>query len=89
MKFTPSRLAVLAAATAALLVACGGSGGDDATPPAEDTTQVPSSVTASVQNWFKFAAALMPMDDSTALAMDNVTSVPQTDSDEPQTLPTP
>jgi hypothetical protein len=78
--------ALIALAAAALLVACGGGGGNDDQAPAEDPTKAPANITGSTAAWFKFASGLAPVDMQTPLAMDAITSAPQSESEEPQPL---
>jgi hypothetical protein len=78
----PLLVALFAAAT---LVACGGGGGDEPAP-AEDPSTVPASASDSTAAWFKFASALAPVEAAMPLAMDAITSAPQTETEEPQAL---
>ncbi len=76
--------ALAAAGTAMLMVACGG---DDDTPiEVVDPTLVPQSATSSTTAWVNFAKALMTSDTSAPLELTSVTTLPVSDTEEPQAL---
>lgn len=85
-------LAALAASVAAgsLLAGCGGGGGSSPPPPPPPPpvaiTEVPASAAASDAALEAFAIALAPTETSEPLLLDNVTTLPSSETEEPIAL---
>lgn len=73
----------VSAAAALILAACGG---DDDSPP-QAATQVPASAAASDLTLETYALGLAQTDTGEPLGLDNITTLPSSETEEPIVLP--
>lgn len=87
-----NRLPLLAALSAsvaagAMLVGCGGDSNPPAPPPPAASNQLPTSAVASDSALEAFALAQAPSETADPLLLDNVTTFPTSETEEPIALP--
>jgi hypothetical protein len=85
----PARVAALlgAGALAGLFLAACGGDGESPAPPAAAATRVPTSAAASTTALEAFAISLARTEDTEPLLLDDITTLPASDTEEPIALP--